>query len=121
MALLLAALAALAGGARAECLRGAGPVPGKLNVHIISHAHDDVGWLKTVDQYFYGQRNDFASAGVTYSLDTIVQALEVDPSRRFTFAEQAFFQRWWREQDDAMQARAKAVHASGQLIFENGG
>jgi hypothetical protein len=27
-------------------------------------AHDDVGWLKTVDQYFYGQRNDFAHAGV---------------------------------------------------------
>ena len=88
MALLLAALAALAGGARAECLRGAGPVPGKLNVHIISHAHDDVGWLKTVDQYFYGQRNDFASAGVTYSLDTIVQALEVGPTRRFTFADE---------------------------------
>ena len=42
--------------------------------------HDDVGWLKTVDQYFYGQRNDFASAGVTYSLDTIVQALEVAKS-----------------------------------------
>lgn len=30
---------------------------GKLNVHLISHAHDDVGWLKTVDQYYYGQRN----------------------------------------------------------------
>ena len=25
-------------------------MPDRLNVHLVAHSHDDVGWLKTVDQ-----------------------------------------------------------------------
>ena len=30
----------------------------KLTVHWIHHTHDDVGWLKTVDEYFSGINNN---------------------------------------------------------------
>lgn len=39
-------------------------VEGKLNVHLVSHTHDDVGWLKTVDQYFVGSNNSIQASAV---------------------------------------------------------
>ena len=41
---------------------------GYINVHIVPHTHDDVGWLKTVDQYYYGSNLNQQDARVQYIL-----------------------------------------------------
>merc|ERR1719402_474088 len=76
-----------------------------LNVHLVAHSHDDVGWLKTVDQYFQGSNRrgwswETQRAGVQYTIDTVVQELAMDPEKKFIQVETAFFWRWWREQDE---------------------
>uniref|UniRef100_H2Z3Y8 Alpha-mannosidase n=1 Tax=Ciona savignyi TaxID=51511 RepID=H2Z3Y8_CIOSA len=93
----------------------------KLNVHIVPHTHDDVGWLKTVDQYYYGANSSIAWAGVQYILDTVVQQLSVDPTRRFIYVEVAFFSRWWREQNTEVQQEVKRLVQEGRLEFILGG
>ncbi|KAE9604237.1 putative alpha-mannosidase [Lupinus albus] len=96
-------------------------VPGKLNVHLVPHTHDDVGWLKTIDQYYVGSNNSIQGACVQNVLDSLVPALLADKNRKFIYVEQAFFQRWWREQSEVVQNTVKQLVNSGQLEFINGG
>ncbi|XP_044046070.1 lysosomal alpha-mannosidase [Siniperca chuatsi] len=95
--------------------------PNMLNVHLVPHTHDDVGWLKTVDQYFYGDRNDIQHAGVQYILDSVVDQLLKNPDRRFIYVETAFFYRWWKQQSSSMQQTVKQLVNEGRLEFVNGG
>ncbi|XVF08603.1 hypothetical protein REPUB_Repub07fG0017200 [Reevesia pubescens] len=96
-------------------------LPGKLNVHLVPHSHDDVGWLKTVDQYYVGSNNSIQGACVQNVLDSLVPALLADKNRKFIYVEQAFFQRWWRDQSEIVQETVKKLINSGQLELINGG
>ncbi|KAG9139497.1 hypothetical protein Leryth_024187 [Lithospermum erythrorhizon] len=95
--------------------------PGKLNVHLVPHTHDDVGWLKTVDQYYVGSNNSIQGACVQNVLDSLIPALLADKNRKFIYVEMAFLQRWWRQQSEAMKSTVRKLVNSGQLELINGG
>ncbi|CAN1342025.1 unnamed protein product [Linum perenne] len=130
------------GGADQKYNTGSGIVEAKLNVHLVPHSHDDVGWLKTIDQYYVGANNSIQNACVQNVLDSVVAALLKDPNRKFVFAEmclviigklashknlfltckfQSFFYRWWEEQSRETQETVRKLVDGGQFEFVNGG
>ncbi|KAM9685358.1 LOW QUALITY PROTEIN: lysosomal alpha-mannosidase-like [Trichechus inunguis] len=54
-------------------------------------------------------------------LNSVVQALQVEPTRRFIYVEMAFFSRWWHQQTKTMQEVVKELVQQGRLEFANGG
>ena len=54
------------------------------------HTHDDVGWVRTVDEYFSGSQPN-----VAIILDSVISELQRDPQRTFTFVEMKFFSMWY--------------------------
>ncbi|XP_063708825.1 lysosomal alpha-mannosidase-like [Culicoides brevitarsis] len=96
------------------------PKPGMINVHMVPHTHDDAGWLKTVDQYYYGSKNTIQKAGVQYIIDSVIQELLKDPEKRFIYVESAFFSMWWKEQTPELQEQVKELVNEGRLEFIGG-
>mmetsp|Transcript_22177 Transcript_22177/g.44555 ORF Transcript_22177/g.44555 Transcript_22177/m.44555 type:complete len:1112 (-) Transcript_22177:51-3386(-) len=95
-----------------------------LNVHISPHTHDDVGWLKTVDQYFYGLNNTIQQAHVALILDNVLNELQ-DPytahNRTFTYVEMKFFSKWYLALPPALKSSLKELIKKEQFSFANGG
>lgn len=96
------------------------PKPNMLNVHIVAHTHDDVGWLKTVDQYYYGSKINYQKASVQAILDSVITELLKDPNKRFIYVESAFFFKWWDKQTAALQEEVKKLVNEGRLEFIGG-
>eukprot|EP01134_Creolimax_fragrantissima_P000152 CFRG0152T1 len=91
----------------------------KINVHLVSHTHDDVGWVTTVDNYFTGSKQHIGY--VQSILDSVMISLERNPHRKFMYVEIAFFMRWWREQNRIVKRRFKKLVRNGQFTFISGG
>ena len=92
-----------------------------LTVHLVPHTHDDVGWLKTFEQYYVGLNNSLQQAGVQYILDSSIAALIANPKRKFIYGEQAFFSRWWKYQSEDTKQAVRQLVAERRLEFVNGG
>jgi lysosomal alpha-mannosidase len=62
---------------------------------VVPHSHDDVGWLKTVDQYFDGSRKDIQFTNVEVELTSVMWSLIENPETKFSEVEMKFFKLWW--------------------------
>ena len=69
----------------------------KINVHLVAHSHDDLGWRKTLDQYYYGVNNTQDPAGIQYIWDTVIYELEKNPERKYVQVETAYLKKWYEE------------------------
>ena len=97
-------------------------LPGAINVHIQPHSHDDVGWLKTFDEYLIGRNGSQQTVGgVQFIYDGVAQALQRDASRTFTAVEMGFAMRWFESLGEADAAAAAALVRGGQLVLTNAG
>jgi len=92
-----------------------------LYIHLIPHTHDDIGYIKTLDQYYYDSAKHIDIRGVQYILDSVLPFLQADPKKKFVFVEIGFFQRWWDEQNDETKGIVKKLLQTKQFEFLNGG
>lgn len=90
-----------------------------LNVHIVPHSHDDVGWLLTPERYYDGCYDPMG--GVQSIISSMVEALAANSSRTFVQVESYFFNRWWDRQSETTRAKCREIVKRGQFSFINGG
>ena len=73
-----------------------------------------------MDQYATGGNNSIQHANTGLTIGSVLQNLRDNADRTFSYVEQAFFQRWVEDADDAALADMHAAVESGQMVFLNG-
>lgn len=54
---------------------------------MICHTHVDTAWIETLNSYY--------QSSVKTILNSVVEQLQLEPERRFVFAEVAYIDRWY--------------------------
>lgn len=93
----------------------------KMTVHLVHHSHDDVGWLKTVDEYYSGINNSIQRAEVELIIDETMEALINDEKKRYSQVEMKFFSMWWDRQTDELRDKVRVLVNEGRLELLNAG
>ena len=82
-------------------------------VHVIPHSHCDPGYRNTFEYYYEMDVQDI--------IDSVLQALLQDQSKRFVWEEVSYLSRWWQDASEDQKSHMKKFVASGQLEFIGGG
>ncbi|KAH7982627.1 hypothetical protein HPB52_006179 [Rhipicephalus sanguineus] len=84
-----------------------------LNVHIVCHSHNDVGWTETPEVIYNEYVQDIYSS--------VTAALHKSRDRKYVSAETAFFERWWQDQLPPRRNSVRKLIQLGQLEMAGGG
>eukprot|EP01015_Nassula_variabilis_P016683 TRINITY_DN2577_c0_g1_i10.p1 TRINITY_DN2577_c0_g1~~TRINITY_DN2577_c0_g1_i10.p1 ORF type:complete len:192 (-),score=36.16 TRINITY_DN2577_c0_g1_i10:61-636(-) len=82
-------------------------------VHFICHSHQDVGWVKTIDEYYTQE--------VKNVYNRVFAAMKQDSKRKFVAVEMAFVSRYWYEANESLKQDILNFIQNGQLEILNGG
>lgn len=63
--------------------------------HLVPYSRTEVGFKKTVDEYFSGTNQATQHASVNAILDTVVESLSKNQDRKFTFSEVKYLFMWY--------------------------
>mmetsp|Transcript_30495 Transcript_30495/g.22222 ORF Transcript_30495/g.22222 Transcript_30495/m.22222 type:complete len:126 (+) Transcript_30495:168-545(+) len=88
---------------------------------MVHHTHDDVGWLKTVDEYYTGINDNIQNVQVKIILDEVIRELLRVPERKFSYVEMKFFSMWFYRQTEELQDKVRYLVKEGRLELINAG
>jgi hypothetical protein len=100
-----------------------------FDLFVLPHSHDDLGWIRTIDEYYNHSVSKIYTTAIPAILDVNVDKSN-NISRKFQSVEQGYFYMWYVLDDRISEAqRAQAREAigsgsgsgSGSLSFTTGG
>ena len=92
-----------------------------LHVHLIPYSKAELGWKKTLDEYYSGVNQAVQHASVNSILSSVVEELSDNPDRTFSFAEVKYLQMWYTRQDQKTKDKLKKQIKNGQFEVVSGG
>ena len=86
---------------------------GAPTIHVIPHSHCDPGYRESFEDYW--------KYNVSFIIDSMLDALIKDQSRRFIWEDVEFLSIWWKQASNENRNVIKELHSAGQLEFTGGG
>ncbi|RXG53229.1 Alpha-mannosidase 2 [Armadillidium vulgare] len=84
-----------------------------LKVILMPHSHNDPGWLKTFEEYYYHKTSKI--------LTSMVEKLQQHKNMTFVWAEVSYLAMWYERAHPKMREQLKQLLKSGRLEIVSGG